>query len=101
MVATSVDIFRGMAPANDPRLLPAEAATYSINCWHYYGKLIPIRKMVSVKAVALSTTRVFRIPESYENADEYDGSYWMEFTNTFTDVVRAPVNDDIYDRYYW
>jgi hypothetical protein len=44
---------------------------------------------------------VFRIPNNYVDAAHIDDSLWLEFQNPDTDVVRALVLGDTFDRYYW
>lgn len=102
MVAARVDTFGGMVPATDPRLLPLSAATHAVNCWLYTGKLSPLREPKELFTCNdPETAKVYRIPESYGDASSFNNSFWMEFSNPFTDVIRAPVFDDQYDRYYW
>lgn len=102
MVAKKIQAFGGMTPAVDDRLLPENQAAYSENVWLYNGTLEPLKEQVLVHTLASpTTTAVFRIPLSTYDKDAIADSYWMEFENIDTDVVRSPVSQDQYERYYW
>lgn len=102
MVAKKIQAFGGMMPAVDDRLLPDSQAAYSENVWLYNGTLEPLKEQVLVHTLAdPTTTTVFRIPLSTYDKDAIDDSFWMEFENIDTDVVRSPVVNDQYERYYW
>lgn len=102
MVAVKINAFGGTIPATDDRLLPDTAATVSRNAWLYSGALVGL---IAPKFVRNMTNagygKVYRIPNSYYDAEFLDDSTWMEFSNIDTDVIRSPVVDDSYDRYYW
>jgi hypothetical protein len=101
MVASKLDTFGGMAPAVDNRLLPQHSAAHSENTWLYSGSLQGIPAPSLIRACTPGTGKVFRIPNNYVDADHLDDSVWMEFQDPDTDVTRALVIGDTYDRYYW
>lgn len=102
MVATKIDKFGGMVPAVDPTVLPDQAAAYAENTWLYTGVIDAIPKPTLLRECSLSETgKVFRIPNNYTDAIHLLDAIWMEFTHPDTDVIRAPIADDSYDRYYW
>lgn len=102
MVALKVTGFGGMVPAISDKLLPDYAAVESENAWLYSGELIGLPEPTLLHECALAEcAKVYRIPANYGEALAFDESLWLEFANAFTDVVRAPVVDDQYDRYYW
>jgi hypothetical protein len=102
MVAVKIQGFGGMTPALDDRLIQDFAAAYSRNAWLYSGALIGIADEKVLHTCALAgTSKVYRLPASYTNAGQFDDSLWLEFTNRNTDVIRAPVVNDQFDRYYW
>lgn len=101
MSAVKLNVFGGMVPAVDDRLLPDRAAAHSENTWLYSGALRGVPQPTLVRACSTGTTRVYRIPESYSSGSVIDNSLWLEFENPYTDVIRAPVIDDQFDRYYW
>lgn len=100
MVATKLQNFGGMLPAVDERLLPDNAAAYSENAWVYSGAVTGINVPTPVyTCTSDAISKVFRIPKGY--SDNVGDSYWLEFVNPDTDVVRAPVVGDTFKRYYW
>lgn len=101
MGAVKIDTFGGMTPAVDDRLLPDRASAHSENTWLYAGRLSGVPQPTLVRELTADTAKVFRIPNNYSESDNLDESAWMEFTDADTDVVRALVIDDEYDRYYW
>lgn len=102
MVAVSVKSFGGMIPAIDDRLLPDTAAALSQDAWTYAGTVFGFPEVKELHSlVNPAAVTVYRIPELYENAAYLYGSTWLEFENPDTDVIRALVFDDEFDRYYW
>lgn len=102
MVAKKLQSFGGMLPAVDDRLLADQQASYTENVWLYNGTLEPLKEQVLVHTLASPTTStVFRIPQAGYGKDDIATSFWMEFENIDTDVVRSPVAEDQYERYYW
>lgn len=101
MPASKLDTFGGMVPAVDDRLLLDRSAAHSENTWLYSGRLQGIPAPTLVRECTPGTTKVFRIPNNYVDAEHLDDSVWMEFTDPDTDVVRALVLGDTFDRYYW
>jgi hypothetical protein len=101
--AIKIDTFGGMLPAVDDRLLPDKAAAHSENVWLYSGRLAGIPQNTLLRACSNGTKKVFRIPADYANSGTLDNTdaAWLEFTDVDTDVIRSPVIDDDYDRYYW
>lgn len=107
MVAFKVNLFGGMIPAFADELIPDNAATHSVNAWLYSGNLVglpALRRLFPSNAPDLldpTTTKVYRIPVDYARSTYLFDSIWMQFSDINTDVVRAPVFDDVHDRYYW
>jgi hypothetical protein len=101
MTAVRLRTFGGMIPAVDRHLLPDTAAVYSENAYLYSGRLRGLPQPDFVRACTTGTSKVYRIPNNYTDADFVDDSLWLEFPNFNTDVVRSPVVGDTYDRYYW
>ena len=102
MAVVKILAFGGMVPATDDRLLADSAAALSRNCYLYTGQLVGI---VSPKFIRNMTNleygKAFRIPKNYYDAEHIEDAYWMEFVSIDTDVIRSPIVDDQYDRYYW
>ena len=102
MVALRLQNFGGMIPAVDPRLLPQEQAELSVNTWMYTGSLQGFREPVEIYTCnSVSTKRVFRVPKQYYDKQHIVDSYWLEFDDPDTDVVKSPMASDSYGRYYW
>ena len=102
MPAVKLNVFGGMIPAVDARLLPDPNATVSRDTWLYNGILSGFKEPVYIRdLVNPDAKRVFRIPlDPYEKTN-FTNSTWMEFEDPTVDVVRGPINDDAYSRYYW
>jgi hypothetical protein len=102
MVALKVDTFGGMWPALSDELLPGNAAVLSENTWLYSGSLMSLPTPRSIRQlIASDSSKVYRIPATYDRSAYLYNSIWIEFTNADTDVVRAPVFGDVHDRYYY
>lgn len=94
--------FGGMIPATDDTLLPDTNSSLAQNTWLYQGSVwgLPTPKVVHTNTDA-TITKVYRIPNNYTDPVHFSDSYWLEFSNIDTDVIRSVVIDDQYDRYYW
>lgn len=102
MVAFRINVFGGMIPAQDDRLIPDGAATLAQNTWPYEGRLDAFKAARFVRNLSNSAAkRVYRIPLDPFEDTNFNNSLWMEFTDKDVDVLRAPVRDDSYERYYW
>ena len=93
--------FGGMVPALDDRLLPDTAAVLAENCVLKAGTIVPLPLPVEVADLQPATSYAFRLPASYADAAFFPNSTWMEFDDPNTLVIRAPVIDDQWDRYYY
>jgi hypothetical protein len=102
MVALKLHSFGGMIPAVDDRLLPQNQAALAQNAWVYTGAIQGFHTPVVVHTPTDPLTKkVFRIPKSFYDKAHIPDSYWIEFQNPDTDVVRSPTVEDQYERYYW
>lgn len=102
MASIRIKGFGGMVPAIDDRLLPDNQAARSEDAWLNSGALIGLPSLTLLHTCDLvAAAKVYRLPASYGASQVFDDSTWLEFENPFTDVIRAPVVDDSYDRYYW
>lgn len=93
--------FTGLIPRTSARLLPDMAATTARNTKLLSGEIRGFRVPREVKdltAEYFTVRRAYRIPY----ADyEYDSDVWLAFDSRNVDVVRSPIVNDLYDRYYW
>lgn len=103
MPAFKIDSFGGMIPAHDDKLLPDKAAALSLNAWLYSGALAGMNAPEAVHTCAggVGISRVYRIPKSSTDSSHMSNADWLEFTNPDTDVLRATVVGDTFERYYW
>jgi len=89
-----------MIPARDPTLLPESAAGYARNASLYKGNLQGFKQSALVYTLSNSAAQmVYRAPLG--SPYDYANSVWMEFTDPYTNVIRAPVIKDTYKRYYF
>ncbi|WP_020095749.1 hypothetical protein [Methylobacterium sp. 285MFTsu5.1] len=93
--------FAAMFPIRDVRRLPDNAATVARNMNPVTGAIEAIRAPRLIQAVNAGTKRVFRIPTGSLNDLSPASSYWWQFTDGDTDVLRTPIVNDQYERYYW
>lgn len=102
MVALRINVFGGMIPAQDERLLPDGGASLAQNVWLYSGSIEGFKTPRYIRNLVSSTAkRVYRIPNDPYEKTNFNNSLWMEFQDADVEVLRAPVRDDSYQRYYW
>jgi len=104
MGAIKLDKFGGMLPAWNNVLLPDGQASYSLNGYLFSGALIGWRQPKLLYQLKRSTSRyAFRIPNRVTNATAITASdsFWYEFDDPDTNVIRTPVVEDQYQRYYF
>lgn len=99
MTALRLQDFSGLIPRRSRRLLPDTAATTARNTKLLQGELRgyhALRELADFTNEYFTVRRAYRIPAS----DDYDDT-WLLFDNREVDVVRSPIINDRYDRYYW
>ena len=102
MPAIKLSAFGGMIPAQDDRLLAETMAAYAQDTWLYSGAVEGIREPKLVHTCTnASARRVFRVPKDHVSKDYMVDSYWLEFYKRDVDVVKAPMDNDAYGRFYW
>lgn len=101
MSAIKISAFGGMIPAQDDRLLPENNAALTRNCCLDSGALQGMHNTIDVHTLANPNANcVFRIPLIAQDRNHIPASFWMEFADADTDVLRTPIANDSYDRYY-
>lgn len=124
MVALRMQAFMGMLPARDVRLLPNEQAKQATNIYTGGGSLKPVRTprrltqtgqlaqlgfiqddMLQgpedlLNDLAPEIRRGYRIPNTPDILD-LDQSIWLFFEDADTSVLRTPISNDSFERYYW
>ncbi len=105
MTSIRLDTFAGIAPRYSKRLLPPTAATSALNCKLMSGDLRGFRaprELKSFSSLPYTVRRVYRIPTGAGDSFLPDSSdVWMTFSSRDVDIVRSPLANDAYDRYYW
>jgi len=99
-----VEKFSGMIPLLDDQLLPENNAVDAVNASLYGGNITGFKPDREIRTLANpSAKKVFRIPLDVDTKPDvnFSNSIWMEFTDPDTDVVRSPVAQDQFARYYW
>jgi hypothetical protein len=96
-----VENFAGMLPFKTDALLPDTAATYAQNAWLFHGDLRAFRVPTELHTLTQWDTKsIYRLPN--KDAPYYiEGSTWLEFDDPEMMVVRAPMVNDRWDRYYF
>jgi len=97
-----LEAFGGMVPRMSPRLIPPQAATLARNTKMLNGELRGFRaprELADLTYESFTVRRAYRI----EYNDQYYGAgeHWLAFDSKNVDVVRSPIVNDRFDRYYW
>jgi len=102
MVAFKLSTFGGMIPAVDATILPEPNAARAVDVYLYSGSLNGIKQPTLVhEMVDTFARKVFRIPKTFYDKQHMTDAWWMEFRDADTDVLKAPMADDSFQRYYW
>lgn len=103
MTAYKIDKMGGMLPAWSDRLLPDTQASYSLNAYLFSGELIGWRQPKLLRQLQSTTKYVYRLPnrDSADTTITAADSYWWEHDDADTTVLRTPVVNDKYQRYYF
>lgn len=104
MTAIKLEKFGGQLPAWDSRLLPEGQADFALNTYLFSGALIGWRQPKLLYTLKDSAAKyVYRIPnrETNNTAITADDSFWLEFFDADTTVMRTPVVNDSFQRYYF
>lgn len=100
MVSIKLEDFGGEIPSRSPRLLPPTNAATCENVWLSESGL-DTYSLPRVLSSLLTTTRyVYRIPTSSDITD-YNASYWKQFVDPDTRMIKAPIANDSFERFYW
>lgn len=100
MVAFKLEAFSGIKPRMSRRLLPNNNATIARNTKLLEGELRGFHKPTLIKdlsALGFTVGRAYRIPASVTGGSDA----WLAFQSQNVDIIRSPVLNDAYNRYYW
>jgi len=104
MTAIKLDKFGGMLPSWDARLLPDGQADFSLNTYLFSGSLIGWRQPKLLHQLRDSATKfIYRIPNRDTNntAITAQDGFWVELPDADSTVMRTPVVNDSFQRYYF
>lgn len=102
MTQLRIEDFAGEMPIRAPELLPPNFASYAQNCWLYNGVVRGYKYPLALyTALSSNTMKTYRIPTTNTLPASFNDSVWMEFSDEYVDVIRAPMTNDTYQRYYW
>lgn len=87
--------FKGMLPRRSDRLLPDNYAAEALNADFETGDLRGFHMLEQVEDFDPTVVKyAYRIPNSPD-------PIWLTLDTADADVVRTPITNDAYDRYYW
>ncbi len=92
--------FGGEIPSRAPRLLPETNSVTCENVWLSEGGLDTYSLPRILTSLLAPTTYVYRIPTSSDITD-YNASFWKQFTDPDTKMIKAPIANDSFERFYW
>lgn len=101
MTAVKLEGFMGLIPRVSARLLPNQSATTARNVKLQSGEARGFRIPREVKDLTdeyFTVRRAYRIP-FMEYGDEEE--VWLAFDSRNVDIVRSPLVNDLWNRYYW
>jgi hypothetical protein len=101
-VLIKLEDFGGLIPRMSDRLLPVQAATVARNTKLLSGEIRGLRYprlLEDFSMLSYTVRRAFR----WEYVDQYGDTqeFWQTFGSADVDVLRSPILNDSYDRYYW
>ena len=105
MTAININDFGGMLPIKDAKLLAPNMSSLCYNTWLYDGTLKGLKPNTLLYTVLdpINTKKVYRIPNdmTVNGPHDFSNSTWLEFPEADTDVFKAPVINDSFQRFYW
>ena len=96
--------FSGMWPIRDIRALPDNGASYAKNIRADGGAYLkPVREHQSHAAISIDTNFVYPLYTGSIPALQpvFTNSFWWQHADVYTNVVRSPLVNDSFQRYYW
>jgi len=100
MAGIKLEAFEGLEPRTSDRLKRGMRATIATNTKLLNGEIRGFRaprEEANFTGEYFTVRRAFRVPD-------LDGTYadnWLLFDNQNVDVIRSPLKNDAYDRYYF
>jgi len=101
MPGLKLEAFMGLIPRSSPRLLPPMAATQARNTKLLNGEVRGFRALrEEADFSAGNVTPVRRAMRVVDNAGILADT-WLTFDSRDVDIVRSPIVNDTFDRYFW
>lgn len=100
MVALKLEAFGGLIPRLSRRLLPPPSAFVARNTKLLEGELRGFHRptlVTDLSGLGFTVGRAYRIPASVTGSTDA----WLAFQSQNTDIIRSPVLNDSFNRYYW
>lgn len=101
MAGIKLEGFQGIIPRMSDRLLPPMAATTARNTKLLQGELRGFRAPREIADLSYLYTEIQRVFRVVDPGGYGYGDTWLAFDSKNVDVVRSPIVNDAYDRYYW
>lgn len=102
MPALKVTAFGGMVPAQDDTLIAETNSAYTLNTYLDSGALQGLKLPKEVYTLQNPTYRyVFRLPLIAPDKNHIASSKWVEFEDADTNVLKSPVANDAFERFYF
>ena len=101
MAGIKMEIFQGLIPRASDRLLPPMAATAAKNTKLLNGEVRGFRALREEADFSAGSVTPVRSAVRVVDNDGVNPDAWLTFDSRDVDVVRSPIVNDQYDRYYW
>jgi hypothetical protein len=102
MVALKITGFGGMIPAQGDSLLPEQNAALAQNTFLDAGEVYGIRQTKTLHTMVNSGWKyAFRVPLGPPDKNHITNSYWWEFADPDTNVLKSQLTNDSWQRYYF
>jgi hypothetical protein len=102
MVAVKLSAFGGRIPAQDDTLLPENNSADNTNVFLDAGSLQGMRVPRVLHTMSNPAYGyAFRLPLLAPDRNHMLSSFWLEFPSSDTNVLRSPVANDAFERYYF
>jgi len=101
MAGIKLEIFQGLIPRASNRLLPPMAATESKNTKLLNGEVRGFRALREEADFSSGSVTPVRSAFRVVDNDGVLADTWLTFDSKDVDVVRSPIVNDGFDRYYW
>jgi hypothetical protein len=101
MTSFKLQDFSGLIPRTSARLIPVNSATTARNTKLLNGEAKGFhapRQIADFTDEDFTVRRSFRIPHDAGYGSE---DFWLLFDSRDVDIVRSPIINDSFDRYYW